>query len=537
YRNKEIAGFTSPARALYQTVRELLENALDATEAHGIHPEIIVSILREDPSNLNHITVEVEDNGIGLPPQVIPDAFGRVLYSSKYKYKQSRGMYGLGAKMAILYGQLTTGKPFEVYSSTPRSKNIYYFKLLIDVKKNEPIVLERGVWEKRSNWHGTIARLTIEGEWNRRTREQVLVYVKRTAIVTPYADITLLMPALDSEERGVNDVEVHRFPRVTELMPKPPRESKPHPMGVDLEMLKLMLAETRSRTLTSFLTREFQRIGEKKAGEILRSAGLEPDRDPKSLTRDELKNLYKALRAESYISPTSDSLSPIGPEIIEVGLRSAFEPEFVAVITRKPKSYGGHPFVVEGGIAYGGKLLERLDKVALESLRGQRGPLVVLLRYANKIPLLHDERADVAWTVVDPEKFPWRATYKLNENDVVVVLIHIASTKVPYKGVGKESIAQVEPIEQEVRVLVQELARRLRDFLSSKRRESEAMERLATFLKYIPEVSRSLALIASDGSRENSERLAKALEEKLKSLAYEIVGLKKKDDVMRGERA
>ncbi|MEM1645944.1 MAG: DNA topoisomerase VI subunit B, partial [Ignisphaera sp.] len=44
YRNKEIAGFSNPARALYQSVRELVENALDATDGHGILPNIEISI-------------------------------------------------------------------------------------------------------------------------------------------------------------------------------------------------------------------------------------------------------------------------------------------------------------------------------------------------------------------------------------------------------------------------------------------------------------------------------------------------------------
>lgn len=37
-RNPELAGFSNPARALYQTVRELIENALDATDVHNLLP-------------------------------------------------------------------------------------------------------------------------------------------------------------------------------------------------------------------------------------------------------------------------------------------------------------------------------------------------------------------------------------------------------------------------------------------------------------------------------------------------------------------
>jgi len=522
YRNREIAGFSSPSRALYQTVRELVENALDATEAYGILPDVLVQISQEDPERPEHFTVTVEDNGVGIPPHVIPDAFGRVLFSSKYKFKQTRGMYGLGAKMAILYGQLTTGKPFEIYSSTLRSKYIYYFKLMIDVKNNEPVVLERGAWAKSFEWHGTIARVIIEGEWNKRVRDQVVVYVKRTAMIAPYANIVLVVPQLGGKP---GSYEVMVFKRVTTKMPRAPKESRPHPAGVDLEMLKLMISETKAKTLREFLVKEFQRIGKEKALRILAKAGLDPERSPKDLSGEEIAKLYEAVSSEKYLSPRPEALSPIGEEIIKVGLAESLKPEFVEALTRAPKSYGGHPFVVEGGIAYGGELVSRLDEIAQDSLKSQEGPRVVLFRFANKIPLLHDEKSDVAWHVVDPSRFPWKDTYKLADSDTVAVLVHVASTKIPYKGVGKESVADVEELESEIRLLVQELARRLRAYLVKKKREQEAEEKLLTFLRYIPEVSRSLAAIASDGASRLSETLAKEIENRLKKLALKKLGL------------
>lgn len=48
YKYREIAGFSNPARALYQSIRELVENALDATDAHGILPDVKITIKRVD---------------------------------------------------------------------------------------------------------------------------------------------------------------------------------------------------------------------------------------------------------------------------------------------------------------------------------------------------------------------------------------------------------------------------------------------------------------------------------------------------------
>jgi DNA topoisomerase-6 subunit B len=515
YRNREIAGFSNPARAVYQTVREFIENSLDATEVHGILPVITLRISREDPSNPNHITIQVEDNGIGVPPQFIPDAFGRVLYSSKYKFRQTRGMYGLGAKMAILYAQLTTGKPFEIYSSTRKTRYIYYYKLMIDVKRNEPQILEMASWEKRSKWHGTIVKLTIEGEWSRRVRDYVAVYIKRTAIITPYADITAILPSVEKED----EYEVLRFPRVTSMLPRPPKEAKPHPLGIDLEMLKMMINETGAKTVLSFLTSEFQRIGEVTATRILKNAGIDPDKPPRTLDDDELQRLYKAMREEKYWAPTDEPLSPIGEELIRIGLKEILRPEFIATASRKPSSYSGHPFIVEGGIAYGGELASRLDEIAQDSVKGETGPYIVLLRYANKIPLLYDEKTDVMWSIVDPSKFPWRSVYKLEPTDTVAVLIHICSTKVPYKGVGKESVANVEEVESEVRLLAQELARKLREYIQRKKRAQEARQKLSLFLRYIPEVAASLAAIAGNGRGTPDPSIQKELTEKMREIA------------------
>jgi DNA topoisomerase-6 subunit B len=521
YRNREIAGFSNPARAVYQTVREFIENSLDATEVHGILPVITLRISREDPSNPNHITIQVEDNGIGVPPQFIPDAFGRVLYSSKYKFRQTRGMYGLGAKMAILYAQLTTGKPFEIYSSTRKTRYIYYYKLMIDVKRNEPQILEMASWEKRSKWHGTIVKLTIEGEWSRRVRDYVAVYIKRTAIITPYADITAILPSVEKED----EYEVLRFPRVTSMLPRPPKEAKPHPLGIDLEMLKMMINETGAKTVLSFLTSEFQRIGEVTATRILKNAGIDPDKPPRTLDDDELQRLYKAMREEKYWAPTDEPLSPIGEELIRIGLKEILRPEFIATASRKPSSYSGHPFIVEGGIAYGGELASRLDEIAQDSVKGETGPYIVLLRYANKIPLLYDEKTDVMWSIVDPSKFPWRSVYKLEPTDTVAVLIHICSTKVPYKGVGKESVANVEEIESEVRLLAQELARKLREYIQRKKRVQEARQKLSLFLRYIPEVAASLAAIAGNGRGTPDPSIQNELIEKMREIALAKIKL------------
>ena len=468
YRNKEITGFSNPVRAMYQTVRELVENALDATDVYGILPsiKIIISRCKDQPT---HYTITVEDNGIGVPPQYAPQAFGQVLFSSKYKLRQSRGRFGLGAKMAILYGQLTTGKPVEVITSTIASKYVYYFKIMIDIVSNTPIVMEKASWLKKWNWHGTIVSVTIEGDWGR-ARSRIIEYIKRTSIVTPYAEIAFIDP----------DGRYYYFPRSTEKIPRPPKEVLPHPQGIDVEYMKMLIKSTKAENLYEFLVQTFQGVGKTTAGQFFKETGLNPNLNPKDLSLSEVEDLVQKLKSfKGFKSPRSDALSPIGEDLIELGLKNIFNPEFATAVTRKPSVYEGHPFVVEVGIAYGGTI--------------QLASTPILLRYANKIPLLYDEKADVTWKIL--ENFDWKY-YGVDFPAPLVVLVHICSTKVPYKGVGKESIAEVPEIEREILNGLREVARRLKIFLAKKRKEEEARRKLITFIKYLPEISRCLATLS-----------------------------------------
>jgi DNA topoisomerase-6 subunit B len=478
---REIAGFSNPARAIYQTIRELVENALDATDAHGILPDVKI-VIQKEAGEENFYRITVEDNGIGIPPHIVPEAFGRVLFSSKYVLRQTRGMYGLGVKMAVLYAQMTTGKPVEVITSKPGLKFIYQFKIRIDVKKNEPVVLERGAIRKNRDWHGTRVSLVIDGDWSR-ARSRVLEYITRTAVATPYANIVLMTP----------ENKIIYYERVIDKLPKPPKEVKPHPYGIDLEVMKRIIDGSKYDTIKDLLIHSFQSIGEVTASNLLKNAGINPSTNPKKLHEKELLRLVDTMRRyDKYRPPKADALSPLGADIIIAGLKRIYEPEFAEAVTRRPSTYQGHPFIIEAGIAYGGKT----------PMSGADKPY--LLRYANKIPLLYDEGSDVITAVVK-EDIDW-SNYLVELPAPILVLVHICSTKVPFKGVGKESIADVPEIRKEVKLAIQEVARRLRKYLSKKKREEELKKKVVNIAKYIPEVVRALAVI-SDGENLSEEEL------------------------------
>ncbi|ACL11545.1 Type 2 DNA topoisomerase VI subunit B [Desulfurococcus amylolyticus 1221n] len=486
YKYREIAGFSNPARAIYQTVRELVENALDATDAHGIMPDIKISIRKVDEIQ-EFYRITVEDNGIGIPPDVVPDAFGRVLFSSKYVLRQTRGMYGLGVKMAVLYGQMTTGRPVEVITSKPGFKRIYYFKLRIDVNRNEPVIIERGSWRKNREWHGTIVSITIEGDWGR-AKPKIKEYLFKTAIVTPYANIVALTP----------DDEIIYYPRIIDKIPRPPLEVKPHPHGVDLELLKQIISSHNYTSVEELLIKGFQSIGEATAKSILQQAGIDPGKPISELSDNELLSLVNTLKSMKDIrAPSIKAISPLGSDVIIAGLKRVFQPEFVYAVSRRPQAYQGHPFIVEAGIAYGGKTPMSDDDKP------------IILRYANKIPLLYDEGSDVT-TMVVKEDISWDH-YMVSFPAPIAILVHVCSTKIPFKGVGKESIADVPEVRKEIKLVLMDVLRELKKYLSKKAKEEELKKRAEHLTKYIPEVARGLSVIVANGSKDFEVKLVQKL--------------------------
>ncbi|WP_134671978.1 DNA topoisomerase VI subunit B [Halorussus marinus] len=253
-KNKHMLGFDSGARALVTAVKEAVDNALDATEEAGILPDIYVEI--DDAGD--YYTLVVEDNGPGITKEQVPKVFGKLLYGSRFHAReQSRGQQGIGISAAVLYSQLTSGKPAKITSRTKGSAEAEYFELIIDTDENEPEIqhAETTSWDRT---HGT--RIELEMEGNMRARSQLLKYIKHTAVVNPHARITFEEPSMD---------EPRQFERATDQLPAETEEIRPHPHGVELGTVLKMLAETDSHSVSGFVQSEFTRVGKKTADSIV----------------------------------------------------------------------------------------------------------------------------------------------------------------------------------------------------------------------------------------------------------------------------
>ena len=487
YRNRDLAGFSNPTRALYSTIRELVENSLDACELYGIPPDIFVRLSQVDDAEgtVQTFKIRIEDNGSGIPAKYVPSAFGRILFGSKYTLRQVRGTFGLGGKMAILYGQIMTNGSAQIISSTGDG-NIYDFQLMIDIEKNEPIELRERISKRnRQKWHGTIVEYTFEGDYVR-AMSKVIEYLKQTAMVAPYANLTFIDP------KG----RLYRFQRVIDKMPKPPEETEPHPYGVDVELFQRLVKRTNSRDMIHFLSNNFHRVGKKTAENFIKFSKVKKSTNPKKLSQEEIVSLVHALKEfEDFLPPDATSLSPLGEELLEIGIKKELNPEFVSVIQMPPSAYSGYPFIVEIGIACGGDI-PRNDKISI-------------FRFANRIPLLYDESSDVIWKVIN-ERVNWKR-YKVSPGMPIVVVVHICSTKIPYKTVGKEFIADRPEVEKMILSGVRRVARRLKSFLSRKINVERERRRLDVFRRYLPKISRFSTELARKRKEPDIEVLIKSI--------------------------
>ncbi|QDI89273.1 DNA topoisomerase VI subunit B [Candidatus Nitrosopumilus sp. SW] len=232
YSNRDLAGFSNPTRSLYTAVREFVENALDACDQKGILPDVHLTIKAVDPDKPDPkpYILTVKDNGPGVDAKHIPLAFGTVLYGSKFGLKQARGMFGLGATMAILYGQITTNKPVIVKSSTD-AKIQNQFEILLDIQKNKPVIVKHT--EKEVAKKGLSVSICLEGDYSK-AGNKIRDYVYETSLITPYATITF------DDPKG----QKFHHPRFVKDIPPPPTIIRPHPHGIDVERIRRMIVES-----------------------------------------------------------------------------------------------------------------------------------------------------------------------------------------------------------------------------------------------------------------------------------------------------
>ena len=359
-KNRHLLGFDNPRKALLTTVKEAVDNSLDACEEAGILPEIWVKIERVSE---NRFRVSVQDAGPGIEPKQIPLIYGKLLYGSKFhRLRMSRGQQGIGISAAGMYGLLTTGKPLEAISKTSPRRPTTRFIIRIDAKTNMPEVLngdgkgesipanEEGrkyLAELGLDWipvdSGTRVTIELEAKYVR-GRGSVDEYLAQTALANPHATFHYTDP----------DGQTFDYPATVKQLPPEPVEIKPHPYGIELGKLLDMTRETKCMSTRKFLVESFSRVSPAIATSLCEKAKISVRANPQTLTREDVARLFEAISQTKIPAPSSDCVVPIGEQNILAGLRQIVPGEFFTATTRPPAVYRGNPFIVEVGLAYGG---------------------------------------------------------------------------------------------------------------------------------------------------------------------------------------
>ncbi len=509
-KNRHLLGFDNPAKALLTTVKEAVDNSLDACEEAGILPAILVEIrevlvtasgrgkgpaaahskvgakgnegaegkerdaMERAPSAATRFRVIVEDNGPGIIKPQIPKIFAKLLYGSKFhRLKQSRGQQGIGISAAGLYGQLTTGKPMVITSKTGKGRPAFRIHLRIDTKRNQPDVVSEETVEWNQD-HGTRVELELVAAY-RGGRTGVQEYLEQTAVANPHLALTYVSP------RG----ERSEFARVTSELPREAQEIKPHPHGVELGMLHTMLADSPEKTVKQVLIDDFSRVSPAVAQEICARAKVNAKTPADRVLGDDLERLHRALGEVKVMAPPATAVVPIGEALLIEGLKRRFpRADYYISTTRPPSVYRGNPFVVEAGLAYGGEL--PLDELA------------EIMRFANRVPLQYQPKACAISEAVYQTN--WRG-YELAQSKgslplaPMVIAVHLASVWVPFTSEAKEAVAHYDDLLREMKLAIQECGRKLAAHIRASAHADRELKRRSLFERYIPEVAGAISEI------------------------------------------
>ena len=589
-KNRHLLGFDNPRKALLTTVKEAVDNALDACEEAGLLPEVWVHI---EQTAENRYRVGIQDRGPGILKQQIPNIFGKLLYGSKFhRLRMSRGQQGIGISAAGMYGLLTTGKPVKIMSKTAPRKPAHYYEIAIDTKINKPEILNgkgdgvdippgaagAAAMQKHGiEWievdHGTRVTIEIEARYQR-GRGSVDEYLQQTYIANPHVTLHYVDPEGNQTT----------YERSADELPPEPKEIKPHPYGVELGRLVVMLGDSKASTLSQFLTESFSRVSPAVAKRICETAKLSTRANPKRIGRQEADALYRAIQETRIPSPSTDCISPIGEELLLKGLHKVVPGEFYAAATRPPAVYRGNPFLIEAALAYGGtaatqrvslelltellgqsdartlrqfltntfqgvgpdgsaKLVKEADlgmraspgrlkraeiarlHAALQSVNLDEGQSMNVFRYANRVPLQFQQSACAITQMILATN--WRS-YGLSQSrgslpsGPVTVIVHMASVWVPFTSESKEAVASYPEIQKELRLALQAAGRKLGMYLRRRQRAKQEGERRTVFLRYLGEVATAVSSINEADRQKLYDRLLSVAKSKTAEADVEL---------------
>jgi DNA topoisomerase-6 subunit B len=227
-------------------------------------------------------------------------------------------------------------------------------------------------------------------------------------------------------------------------------------------------------------------MGDRTTNAAIEKAGLEKIINPKNMTREQFLALHKAFKKVKIMAPSTECLSPIGETLIKRSLKyetQEISPEFIITASRPPSVFSGNPFQVEVGLVYGGNLPKEEP--------------VKIMRFANRVPLLYQQGGCVTTSAIS--SIDWRR-YGLNQTSgkgvptgPAIFLTHVSSTLIPFTSESKEAIADVQEMENEIKLAFRECARKVQHHIHKKVRRVKTREKFDLITRILPEIAKKSA--------------------------------------------
>ena len=521
-KNLQQVGFSSPVKAVLTTLKEAMDNSLDACEEANILPEITVEIKRANSTihgnskisnkdkkslieekeeskltttqisnkNTELIEVIVEDNGPGLKVEDLPKVFGEYLASSKFgKGRCSRGQQGIGISAATTWAQLTNASGAEVISKTKDMRKAIKVTVDVDIKRNKGVIKKKESikWDKP---HGLKALFRIVGRIQLKGDGGLITYLEGTALVNPH--LTLHYKLGDKEWRHIE--------KVSDEPPVIPPATLPHPHTMKLGEFISHAHLFDKVALSVFLKKGFSKISKKTLDDFIKN-GLSPSllkKKVQSFNDVEYKKVFQLIQKTEMANPTTRSVLTVGEEALSHSIQRIGEVDFFSVITRKPRICDHKPVVVETAIA---RLLEK----SLE----KENTVIRLMRFANRVPLQFDKAACAITKAV--ESVNWKAYGLAQQKNSLplgpyVFAVSVTSPFIKFKNASKETIDASEELVEEIRRTLMQTGQKLARHIK-REKKADDLERKTQYIKqFVPILVKKLG----DITKASNKRMEKA---------------------------
>jgi len=262
--------------------------------------------------------------------------------------------------------------------------------------------------------------------------------------------------------------------------------------AITAAMLEDLLKGATETNLATFLTRNLLDIDKALADQIVEATNNQLGGHisletvaPKILNEDQMNALYKAFISEKYLAPPTDTVVPVGSDILERVIKKNFEPQFITAETRPPTSGKGLAYAVEVAVAYGGNI-EEPSKAA-----------DVLYRFVNRTPKLRDNSDCAIWKAV--AKVNWK-NYKIEtfDNNIpkgrIRVFVNVSGpfVHVMFKSQSKQALAEDDVLIREIQLGLESIGRKLKSYVLGRETSKRRAKRALTLLKNVEKFTDSL---------------------------------------------